>query len=164
MIRSAFSTPVFIIALLLAVGLVVGAACGGDDPTPVPTNTQAPQPTDTPEPTAMMEATSVPAPQATDAPATRAPTPTAAPRPTATPVAMPEGGPEGTLSIGFKELGPFRAHPALAGYPLTSILTSGFGEGLIEIDADGQYTPMLATEWEVASDNQTWTYKLQKGV
>ena len=164
MIRSAFSTPVFIIALLLAVGLVVGAACGGDDPTPVPTNTQAPQPTDTPAPAAMMEATSVPAPQATDAPATRAPTPTAAPRPTATPVAMPEGGPEGTLSIGFKELGPFRAHPALAGYPLTSILTSGFGEGLIEIDADGQYTPMLATEWEVASDNQTWTYKLQKGV
>ena len=158
MVRSTFAAPGYIIALLLAIGLVVGAACGGDDPTPVPTSTQAPQPTETPAPTAMMEATNTPA-----APATRAPTATAAPRPTDTPPpAM--SGPEGTLNIGFKELGPFRAHPALAGYPLTSILTSGFGEGLIEIDADGQYSPMLATEWSVASDNQTWTYKLRKGV
>ena len=155
MVRSGMLAPGYVVGLLLLIGLIVGAACGGDDATAVPQATA----------TSVPQATATSVPQATATAVPQAPsTPTATPRPTNTPAPTVMKGPQGTLTVGFKELGPFLAHPALAGYPLTSILTSGFGEGLIEVDANGVFTPMLASEWSVAPDNQTWTFKLRKGI
>jgi peptide/nickel transport system substrate-binding protein len=37
-------------------------------------------------------------------------------------------------------------------------------EGLVRYDADLQIEPALATEWSVADDNVTWTFKLREGV
>lgn len=40
-------------------------------------------------------------------------------------------------------------------------------EPLIEYDHEGtnsKYTPCLATEWSVADDNMTWTFKLREGI
>lgn len=83
-----------IVALLL---LWVGAACGGEDPTPTPTAvaqvveepTETPvPPTDTPAPTDTPEPTETPAPTDTPTP-TDTPVPTDTPEPTATPTEVP---------------------------------------------------------------------------
>lgn len=40
----------------------------------------------------------------------------------------------------------------------------GVGECLVKNADDGSYQPWLATEWEVADDNLTWTFKLRDDV
>jgi peptide/nickel transport system substrate-binding protein len=34
----------------------------------------------------------------------------------------------------------------------------------VSLDVEGNFLPMLATEWSLAPDNLTWTFRLQKGV
>ncbi len=76
------------LGILLAVAVFLIAACGGSDPTVVPTTapTEAPDvvaPTSMPEPTATAAPTNTLAPTATSAPTnTPAPTPTSTPAPT----------------------------------------------------------------------------------
>ena len=74
-------TRAIIPAFLIAVMMIVIAACGGDDP--APTATTAPQPEATPQPTASAAPTAAP----TTAPATSVPAPTAEATPTAVPTA-----------------------------------------------------------------------------
>lgn len=56
--------------------------------------------------------------------------------------------------------------PALLSFVNTSSLiwSAHVSEGLLEFDHDMNPTPLLATEWEVAEDGLTYTFKLREGV
>lgn len=56
--------------------------------------------------------------------------------------------------------------PALLSFVNTSspIWSARTTEGLLEFDHDMNPTPLLATEWNVAADGLTYTFKLRKGV
>ena len=56
--------------------------------------------------------------------------------------------------------------PALLSFVNTSSLiwSAHVSEGLLEFDFDMNPTPLLATEWEVAEDGLTYTFKLREGV
>ena len=60
---------------------------------------------------------------------------------------------------------PYEA-PALLSFVNTSSLiwSAHVSEGLLEFDFDMNPTPLLATEWEVAEDGLTYTFKLREGV
>ncbi len=168
-----------LIPLLLA--LVVAVACGGDEETPAPQPTPVPQPTATPvpsTPTPRAVATPTPGPgaspviqptpTATKAAATPTPVPTATPRPapTSAPTATAAPAvPTGTLKLAFGELGfqsmlprqliAFGKDPAVLVFD--SLVGSDTRSGLL---ADRG----IATEWTLAKDNLSWTFKLRKGI
>lgn len=47
--------------------------------------------------------------------------------------------------------------------PFQHVMT-GIYETLVEMNADGELEPLLATSWEVSDDNRTWTFHLRDGV
>ncbi|MBQ8928829.1 MAG: hypothetical protein IJ052_00365, partial [Oscillospiraceae bacterium] len=44
------------------------------------------------------------------------------------------------------------------------VVRLGLAETLVRFGEDSSYQPWLATSWEVADDNLTWTFHLQEGV
>ena len=145
-----------------AVALVVGIACGGTaDPT------AAPAVAATTAPAAMMaEATPThtPPPDATIRP-TNTPAPTAAPRVVATP----------TPSVGTKHGGTLlmsayadtRDWDPLGSASLSSVISySQIYNQLVQYDTTdtNQVVGDLASNWEVSSDGQTYTFHLRDGM
>ena len=152
-----------IMTFALAALLVVAVSCGGDaEPTsepgaPAPTVAVPTQPpvTQAPSPTA------APAPAIQTAPAAATPAPQA--RATA-PAAQAMSMPEGTLNIGYKELGTFGSHPKLTSSSVIDYVGYISGQGLLTVNADGDFLPKLAKEWSVSPDSLVWTFKLEEGV
>ena len=72
--------------------------------------------------------------------------------------------PEGTLNIGFTELGPFGNSPRIT--PGQTILyhATTAGETFLKLDIDQKTVPQLVTEWGVDDGGTVWTFKLQEGV
>ena len=112
-------------------------------------------------------ATATPIPAAAS-PTTVATEPTAVPAPTAVPTQAPPAvaKPSGTLSVGQKELGPYKGNPKLIGNPqifLNSAIPITETLGMYNFD-NGQVGPMLAESWDVSPDGQIWTYHLRDDV
>lgn len=130
--------------LLVVISLALSACAPAAAPTSVPANTQPPAPTDTPIP---------------------APTNTLPPPPTAAPTRDPnEVVPGGTVIVGTPQE-PGTLNPLLASATIDDVLIAFMIEGLVDIDAEGNYVPVLAADLPtVSEDGLTVTYKLRQGV
>jgi peptide/nickel transport system substrate-binding protein len=105
--------------------------------------------------------------------ATTAAQPTAAPPAAGVPTATAEpatltqavGKPQGTLNIGFKELGPFRSHPRLTGTPqaVFSAITA-YETPVVHDTKEGIIEGLLARKWSISADGVVWTFNLEEGV
>ncbi len=171
-------TTISLLALPLLLALVV--ACGGASPTEAPSTDQAQpaaaqqqpapqqqapaqQPASQQQASGQQQSGQQAAPQATAGP-TKVPIATVAPTPEA-PAAVVIEKPEGILTGGQKELGPFIGHPNLAGNPQIYVMsTAPITESLFTVNSDLEVVPMLAREWEVSEDALTWTFYLEEGV
>ena len=111
-------------------------------------------------------ATPTTAPQATTAVQPTAALPVAVPAATAEPATLTQavGKPQGTLNIGFKELGPFRSHPGLVGAPQLIYLELSAFESPVANDPQGGFEGLLAREWSFSPDGLVWTFNLEEGV
>jgi ABC-type transport system substrate-binding protein len=174
-------TTVALIALSLLLALIV--ACGGAAPEAAPTTTDqaqpasqqaAPQQAPAQQP-AGQQASGQQAAQQQQAPQqqqaapqqtgpTKVPIATVAPTQEA-PAAVVVDKPEGILTGGQKELGPFIGHPNLAGNPQIYVMsTAPITESLFTVNSDLEVVPFLAREWEVSEDSLTWTFYIEEGV
>lgn len=135
--------PVLALGAVLA-GAVAIAACQAAPATPSPAATTAPSGTQ--PPAAATAAATAPAAAATAA----ATAPAAA-------------KPSGTLRVGLgappRSMDIMTDWSGTAGFPVNVL-----GDSLVEITYDGKLDPALASEWSVASDNKTWTFRLRPGV
>ena len=149
-------SPTTILAFLLVGLLVVAVSCGG---AAEPEEESAPAAAPTQQPAATA------APAATTAPARAEATPVPQAEPTDTPAAAMMGDePEGTLNVGYKELGLFGTSPKLTPGQVMLFVGSTVGEQLLYRDVEGNYLPKLVKEWSVSDDSLVWTMKLQEGV
>lgn len=73
------------------------------------------------------------------------------------------GGGDKTLSLAVAAEEPTSYDPALAGTGTTNYYQALY-DTLIKREADGSYSPMLATEWTYNDDNTVLTLKLREGV
>lgn len=148
-------SPTTILAFLLVGLLVVAVSCGG----------AAEEEAESPTAAATQPPAATAAPAATTAPTAPAATPVAQAQPTDTPApAMTGDQPEGTLSVGYKELGLFGTSPKLTPGQVMLFVGSTVGEQLLYRDVEGNYLPKLVKEWSVSDDSLVWTMKLQEGV
>jgi peptide/nickel transport system substrate-binding protein len=140
--------------VLLVVATMLLAACA-----PAPAQPAAPAATEAPA-AAQTEAPAAPA--ATEAPA---PTATIPPVPTAVPTTDPNAVvPGGTVIVGTPQE-PSTFNPLLASATIDDVIESFVVEGLVGIDADGNYFPQLAEEMPAMSeDGLVATYKLRQGL
>jgi peptide/nickel transport system substrate-binding protein len=91
--------------------------------------------------------------------------PTQAPPPTAAPTAASTEIVKGGLVIVGTPQEPSTLNPILSSATIDDVIGSFFSEGLVDIDADGKYVPVLAESMpEISKDNLTVTYRLRKGV
>jgi peptide/nickel transport system substrate-binding protein len=115
------------------------------------------------------------APAKTEAPAAVEPPakPTEPPQPTATipppPTPMPTTDPNAVVPGGTAVVGtpqePGTFNPLLASATIDDVIGSFVVEGLVGVDADGNYTPVLAEELPtVSEDGLVVTYKIKKDV
>ena len=168
--RLRITSPLTLLLLLLALGLFLAVACGESaTSTPEPTDTPvAPAPTSPPAPTAAPTTAGAEPTTAAPGEPTRAaeptPAPTAKPAPTPVPTVAGDTGPEGTLDAGFREVNPFAAHPRLSSTIAAQFVGSGIGETPVSQDVNDVYQAELFTEWDVAEDGLTWTFKIREGV
>lgn len=135
---------------LVAVLALFLASCAG--PAAQPAVTEAP----TKAPEATKAPTQPPAPEPT---ATVPPPPT--PVPTTDPNAVVPGG---TVIVGTPQE-PGTLNPLLASATIDDVISSFIVEGLVGIDADGLYIPVLAEALpELSEDGLVVTYKLKKDI
>ena len=140
--------------LLTVVVLSLVAGCGGQ-PTGETPAAEAPA---AEAPAAEAPATEAPA---AEAPAAEAP-PTEAPAAEASAATSPQAG--GTLIVGSPQE-PETLNPLLSAQSIADALSSLTIEGLVEVDAEGKYAPVLAEALpEVSEDGLVVTYKLKPGV
>lgn len=130
------------ISMIFAIVAAVVVGCAAPSPAPTPTK---------------VEETKAPA-----VTPTTAPTATEKPKaPTITPTPGPTVG--GTLVIG---LGP--PIVSMDGMYESNTVNQGalknVVEKLVDIDAEGNIQPQLATSWEASADGKAWTFHLRKGV
>ena len=152
------------LVLLIAFSLTLVVACGTSA-------TATPEATE-PASAATAAPTSPPAPAGQPTATQAAPaaqpsaTATAVPlaQPTATPIAPAGAAPEGTLNVGYKELGLFGTNPKLTPGQVMLFIGSSVGESLLATTEDGNFLPKLVTEWSVSPDGLVWTFKLHEGV
>ena len=150
-----------IVLLSLSLSLALVVACGtSEEPTAESTTATAASAATTP-PSQPTQA--APAQTTQAAPAATA-VPTAKPAPTAAPPASDSKGPHGILNTGFKEVNPFAAHPKLSSTIQAQFVGSGIGETPVSLDVNDVYQAELFSEWSVAADGLTWTFKVRKGV
>lgn len=121
---------------------------------------QSQTPTEAPsgsEPTAATSATQPAAEESTEAPSTET-------EPTAS-AASGESSKGGDLVIAF----PADSEPAsldgqIDPYQPTWLLDSFVSDPLLQLGADGEYHPDLATSWETTNDGKSWVFHLREGV
>lgn len=87
----------------------------------------------------------------------------------AVPVSVPTPGaamaaPEGTLNIGFREVGTFGTHPRLTPGSQGVFVGSSLGETLLIQNSDQNFEARLAEGWTLSSDSLTWTFDIREGV
>ncbi len=143
--------------LVLAVVVVsLVAGCGGQEPAPA-AEPAAPAPT--------VEAPAAEAPAAaTQAPAAEAPAAATEAPAAETPAAAEGPQPGGILIVGSPQE-PETLNPLLSGQSIADALSALTIEGLVEVDAEGNYAPVLAEALpEVSEDGLVVTYKLRQGV
>lgn len=137
--------------LLLAASLLLGACSPQAAETPA--QPPAAQPTQPP----------AQAPVKTEAPA--APTATVPPPPTPAPTTDPNAVVPGGVAIVGSPQEPGTLSPLLASATIDDVISSFIVEGLVGIDADGNYVPVLAEELPaVSEDGLTITYKIKPGI
>ena len=153
--------------MLAGLLLVIAVSCGGGA-----TSTAAPQPESVApaaEPAAEPEAVEE-TKDTGEAEVQVSPTATPVPVPEAEVAAEPEvvttgAEPYGGFTLALHNLGRFSGHVryAVSGeqFALAGVTTH---EGLLTVDGDSRYHPLLAESWSVASDDRTWTFKLRKGI
>ena len=71
--------------------------------------------------------------------------------------------PSHTLTIAMTE-NIVRTDPQNPGTLGATFLMNQIFDALIDEDHEGNYTPMLATDWNMSDDGLTWTFKLREGV
>ncbi len=131
--------------ILLALALLIG--CGKE--TTTPTAPAAPSAPSAPATTPATKPATTPA----TTPATPAPAATPAPK-----APSPKHG--GTLKFIS-----YTADTAIGGWPADTGLQGSLAyEGLIQQQASGEFTPCLATSWDIAPDRTSVTFHLRKGV
>ncbi len=151
--------------------LVLAAACA---PVATPVSpTQAPAPTGAPSVATSVPATTAPTSAPTQAAATGAPTNAAAATtaPTTAPTQAAAGAPKrgGTVTIAYSQEPPTLNHYIGTTSAMWSI-NSMVIEGLVTLDADGKFVPLLAEvlptkeNGGVSADGKTITFKHKKGV
>ena len=165
--------PVTALLLVLVLSLVMVSACGESaTATPESAPTQPPPaatsaPTSPPAPTAE-PAKEQPTASAQQQQPTRAadptPVPTAKPAPTPVPTVAGATGPEGTLNAGFREVDPFAAHPSLSSTIQAQFVGRGIGETPVSQDVNDVFQAELFSDWEVAEDGLTWTFRIRQGI
>lgn len=148
--------------LLLAMGLVLVACGGAEEPTEAPA----------------VEPTEVPAEEPTEAPAEE-PTEAPAEEPTAEPTEEEMAEEEATQEPEAEEEAMVPNVLNVAGTanvttwdPIKSFSTearymANFYEGLLRLNppgSDEEFTPLLAESWEVSDDGLSWTFNLRDGV
>jgi peptide/nickel transport system substrate-binding protein len=72
--------------------------------------------------------------------------------------------PEGTLNVGYKELGLFSTNPKLTPGQVMLFVGSVVSESLLYRDVEGNYLPKLVKDWSVSEDSLVWTLNLREGV
>ena len=80
------------------------------------------------------------------------------------PAMMETTEPTGTLDVAHVELGAYQNHPAMVSFPQASLNMLTAADGLFGRGLDWEWYGKLATSWEVAPDNLTWTFHLREGV
>lgn len=105
----------------------------------------------TPSPATATEASAQAA--ATEAPTAAAEAPTAAPE---------SGQPAGTLRVGMEI--PARLDPAFASADVEIAILNAVYDYLVDIDADNNVQPRLATDWTISDDGLTYTFTLASNV
>ena len=173
--------PILWLAIPLALVLIAAIACGGEDPTAVPTNTPvSAAPTDTPVPAPPADTPVPPPPTATLAPG-ETPRPTATPTPpppqptfTPTPTAVPTPTLEPGIEPKYGGQVPMHAYsaPLLYHAPGSSyqsvVSASPMWSALLQFNPE---TPALddisgdlAETWEVSEDGRTYTFRLHDNI
>lgn len=149
-----------IISVLLALALVL--ACGSSAPDPADDTPSDSTTQDTPADGADQPADS--GLSVTEIQATKdAQSPTTEPQAVDEPAMVMK--PEGTISVGLKEMGPFIIHPSTMANPQIFVhSTPPLGEGLLWQNLDREVVGSLAESWSISDDYLTWTFNLQKGV
>jgi peptide/nickel transport system substrate-binding protein len=133
---------------LLVIGALLLAACG-----PAATATIAPAPTEAPQ----QQPTEPPAAPEATATAIIPPTPV----PTTDPNAVVPGG---VVIVGTSQE-PGTLNPLLASATIDDVIGAFIIEGLVGIDADGNYIPVLAEALPTVSDDElVITYKLKQDI
>jgi peptide/nickel transport system substrate-binding protein len=127
----------FLTASLFVIVLLAVAACGGGA-----------QPT----PTTGAAATAT---SATGATAVPGETPTAGQTP-------PSTGPKGTLRVAVEPIG--QTDPAYISSDSEVLIANHVYDYLIDIDADNNIQPRLATTWTISADGRTYVFSLARGV
>ena len=142
------------VSLLLAIlVLALVAGCGGQ------TSAPAPEPA---APAAQESAPVAEAPAPTAAVAATAPEPTQPPAEEPAPAGGPQAG--GILIAGSPQE-PATLNPLLSSQSIADAVAALTIEGLVEVDAEGKYAPVLAEALpEVSDDGLVVTYKLKEGV
>ncbi len=176
---------VHILVGIVAIIVIISSVCtGGDEPVEVAaTPTPAPAPIATPAPAPTPAPTAAPTPVATMPPATPmatvAPAPTAAPTPTPMerrtfvpePTQIQTPMPTAPPVIAASRLKVSMTPPAhqmtvfwngfqSSGGPLTPMYETLLGSDRVT----QELYPMLAKEWSMAPDGQSWNFKLREGV
>ena len=131
--------PGFLALVAIAMLLAVTAACGGDDPTAVPTATTAAG-----VPTATMAV----------------PTPTVRPTATQPPAAMVPVVNRLMVAVTTDRE---TSDPTQIGGTQSAQYMPMY-EALVRYDKNGASEPMLAESWTASSDMKTWTFDLREGV
>lgn len=77
--------------------------------------------------------------------------------------AAPPGPTDQTLRVAIG-IDPDTLDPLAQTTTLVAMIVNHMVEPLVELTADGEFLPRLATEWTVSEDNRTYTFKLREGV
>lgn len=72
--------------------------------------------------------------------------------------------PTGTINYGVVETGIFEGHPRFISSPRYQYVAVTAGEAMVTINPDLSPGPFLATEWSIAPDFVTWTWKIRDDV
>ena len=88
-----------------------------------------------------------------------------APAPAATaPAMMAMEAPQGTLDVAFPEIGSYQMYLPAVSFPQASLNMLAAADSLVGRNLDWEFWGKLATSWEVAPDQLTWTFHLREGV
>ena len=68
------------------------------------------------------------------------------------------------MNYGVKETGVFEGHPRFMSSPRVQYSAVSFGESMVTIQQDLSPGPLLASEWDIANNGQTWTFKVRDDV